>query len=392
MNELVDMQNEIKQFYLARRIIQVPPKYIGVELKKIGGGYSNFNYMAVVKDMSTNERIAKILYRKFGALSKGANHDLEIAVINYLSKLGLGPKLIYEEPKGNFRLVEFLEGATTIPREKGLDSKLIDQIIPILVTYSKISYTYSYEIKKNKISLSEVKDNIADKRLSVSKNQYTTCVDEWIGKGVSTFKIFADQFKQKVSKDSDPENWEKFELVQYHLDNFIQEFNEIFPSKGFMVLSHNDTHRLNFLLRKKDQKLFILDHEYAYLNLPGNDMANYINEAFLFNYEPKYFCLLDNIDFDKGYQIYLIFYEQFIKTHKFLGNTNEGKEFLKNMKTKKYFLTLNNIINIFYFLWSICYVDYPTFEKDHIEEYYFVHAVDRIKVYLAGMKELKKLN
>ena len=391
MNELVDMQNEIKQFYLARRIIRVPPKYIGVELKKIGG-LSNVNYIAVVKDMSTNERIAKILYRKFGALSKGVNHDLEITVINYLAKLGLGPKLIYEEPNGNFRLVEYLEGTSTIPKEKGLEPKLIDKLVPILVSYSNISYTYSYEIKNNKIFLTEVKDNIPEKRLSVSKNQYTTCVDEWIGKGVSAFNAFAEQFKIKVSKDSDPENWAQFELVQYHLDNFIQEFNEIFPSKGFMVVCHNDSHRLNFLLRKKDQRLFILDHEYAYLNLPGNDMANYLNESFLFNYEPEYYCLLDKIDFDKEYQIYLTFVEQFIKTHKFLENTKEGKEFLKFMKTKKYFLILNNILNLFYFLWSICYVDFPTWEKDHYGEYYFVHGVDRIKVYLAGMRELKKLN
>ena len=158
MNELVDMQNEIKQFYLERRIIRVPPKYIGVELKKIGG-LSNVNYIAVVKDMSTNERIAKILYRKFGALSKGVNHDLEITVINYLAKLGLGPKLIYEEPNGNFRLVEYLEGTSTIPKEKGLEPKLIDKLVPILVSYSNISYTYSYEIKNNKISYKKIQQS-----------------------------------------------------------------------------------------------------------------------------------------------------------------------------------------------------------------------------------------
>ena len=390
MSELVDMQNEIRQYYSTRRNIKTPSKYIGVELKKIGG-LSNINYIAVVKDMSTNERIAQILYRKFGALSKSVNHELETTIISYLAKKGIGPKLIYEEPDGSFRLVEYLEGTSTISKIKGLEPKFLDKLIPIIVSYNMISYTYKYEIQNNKISLNPIEDGIPDKRLSVTKNQYSTCVDEWLVKGFQCYKKFTDQFKEKVSREKEPKEWAEMELVQDYLDNFIKEFNRNFPSKGYIVLCHNDTHRLNLLLRKKDQHLFILDHEYAYLNLPGNDMANYLNETFLFNYEPEYYCLFDKVDFDKGYQIYLKFVEQFIQCHKFMENTKEGKDFLKFMRTKKYFIYLNNIINLFYFLWSVCYVDFPTWEKDHYGEYYFVHAVDRIKVYIKGMEELKKL-
>ena len=390
MSELVDMQNEIRQFYSTRTNIRTPYKYLGIELKKIGG-LSNVNYIAVVKDMSTNERIAQILYRKFGALSKGVNHELETTIISYLAKKGIGPKLIYEEPNGNFRLVEYLEGTSTISKIKGLEPKFLDKLVPIIVSYNMISYTYKYVINNNKISLSPIEDGNPDKRLSISKNQYSTCVDEWLAKGFACYKKFTDQFKEKVSREKEPKEWAEMELVQDYLDNFIKEFNRNFPSKGFMVLCHNDTHRLNLLLRKKDQHLFILDHEYAYLNLPGNDMANYLNETFLFNYEPEYYCLLDKVDFDKGYQLYLKFVEQFIQNHKFMENTKEGKDFLKFMRTKKYFVYLNNVVNLFYFLWSVCYVDFPNWEKDHYGEYYFVHAVDRIKVYLKGMQELEKL-
>ena len=114
------------------------------------------------------------------------------------------------------------------------------------------------------------------------------------------------------------------------------------------------------LLRKKDQKLFILDREYAFLNFPENDMANYLNETMLFNYKPEYYFLFDKVDFDKGYQIYQKYVEQFIQNHTFMKESKEGKEFLEFMKTKKYFILLNNIINLFYFLWSICYVDFYT--------------------------------
>ena len=391
MSDLVSMQNEIKQFYVTKKKLKTPAKYIGIELKKIGG-LSNVNYIAVVKDMSTNEKIAQILYRKFGALSKGVNHDLETTIISYLAKKGIGPKLIYEEPNGNFRLVEYLEGTFTIPKIKGLESKFLDKLIPILVSYTDISYTFKYEIRNNKISLNPLDDGIALKRLMLTKNQYTTCIEEFLPKGIKCYKTFTEQFKQNISRENEPQEWENMELMQYYLDNFVNELNKNFPSKGFLVLCHNDTHRLNLLLRKRDQKLFILDHEYAYLNLPGNDMANYINETLLFNYEPEYYCLLDKVDFDKGYQIYIKFVEQFIQNHTFMENTKEGKEFLHFMRSKKYFILLNNIINLFYFLWSLCYVDFPTWQKDHYGEYYFVHGIDRIKVYLKGMKELEKLN
>jgi len=237
-----------------------------------------------------------------------------------------------------------------------------------------------------------VEDGISDKRLMISKNQYTTCVEEWLEKGLKCYNNFTEQFKKNVSREKEPKEWDNMELVQHYLDNFISEFNSNFPSKGFLALCHNDTHRLNLLLRKKDQKLFILDHEYAYLNLPGNDMANYINETMLFNYEPEYYCLTDKVDFDKGYQIYQKFVEQFIQNYSFMNETKEGKDFLEFMKTKRYFIILNNIINLFYFLWSVCYVDFPTWQKKHYKEYYFVHGLDRIKIYLAGMNELKRLN
>jgi thiamine kinase-like enzyme len=240
--------------------------------------------------------------------------------------------------------------------------------------------------------MNPVEDGIPDKRLMISKNQYTTCVEEWLEKGLKCYNNFTEQFKKNVSREKEPKEWDNMELVQHYLDNFISEFNSNFPSKGFLALCHNDTHRLNLLLRKKDQKLFILDHEYAYLNLPGNDMANYINETMLFNYEPEYYCLTDKVDFDKGYQIYQKFVEQFIQNYSFMNEKKEGKDFLEFMKTKKYFIILNNIINLFYFLWSVYYVDFPTWQKDHYKEYYFVHGLDRIKIYLAGMNELKRLN
>lgn len=388
MEDLVQMQNNVKEYIKKTIRLNIPEKYVGVNFKKIGG-LSNVNYSVNIRDMSTNRRIAHVLYRKFGALSESVNHELETTIINYLSDKGYGPKLLYEVP-GDFRLSEYLEGTTTIPKEKGLDQNLLDKLSYILNLFTSISYTYKYTTNGDNISLTPINDGIREKRTDVSKNQYQNCMVDWLEKAKSVYKVFTDQFKQKYTKEKNPKEWADVEFVQYYLDNFKQCFLENFPSKGFLVLNHNDTHRLNVLVRKSDQKLFLIDQEFSFLNLPGNDMANYLNECF-YNYEPEYYCTLDKLDFDKTYVFYERFIEQFIQGHKFIDNEEGGKEFLKMIKTKKYFIQLCNIINLYFFLWSFCYTDFPTWDKDHYGEYYFVHGVDRIKFYLAGMKAIEKL-
>jgi len=388
MEDTVQIKNNIKKYYKSVKNLPIPEKYIGVELKKLGG-LSNLNYSGIVKDMSTNQRIAQVLYRKFGALSESVNHELETTIINYLARRGFGPKL-YTEVPGDYRISEFLIGTSTIAKEKEFDQDLLDKLIVILNIFTSISYTYKYTTSGDNISLTPVQDGIKEKRINVSKNQYLNCMVDWLEKARSVYKVFTDQFKQKYSKEKNPKEWADVEFVQYYLDNFKSIFVENFPSQGFLVLCHNDTHRLNVLVRKKDKKLFLIDQEFSFLNLPGNDMANYLNET-CYNYEPEYYCKLDKFDIDKLFVFYLKFIEQFIQGHKFLEKEEGGKEFLKMLKKKKYFIQLLNIINLYFFLWSFCYTDFPTWDKDHYGEYYFVHGVDRIKFYLAGKKAIEKI-
>ena len=135
--DIIQIQNNIKKYYISTLKVKVPEKYIGVQLKKIGG-LSNINYSGIIKDMTTNEKIVQVLYRKFGALAESVNHELEITIINYLAKKGFGPKLLYEV-QGDYRISEFLIGTSTIAKEKGLDSKLIDKLCNILLALISIS-------------------------------------------------------------------------------------------------------------------------------------------------------------------------------------------------------------------------------------------------------------
>lgn len=390
MQDLVQMQNDIKKYIYQNKKMKIPRKNIDVEMRVIGG-LSNTNYIGIIKNMSTNEKILQVIYRKFGALSDCVNHVLEASLIDYLAKKGIGPKLFYEDPSGSYRIIEFIEGAYNIERPKGLENSIMSKIYPILNSYCLFSYTYKYNIRDEKISLTPLRnDGIEIRRNDITKNQYETCMTEYLDKAKNVFSKFYTQFKNKINPQTNPKDYEDMEFIQYYLDNFKELFTEMHPNFGFMVLNHNDIHRLNFLLRKKDQKLFLIDHEYAYLNLPGNDITNYLNETY-FNYEPTYYCTLDKVDFDKTFPYYTKFITDFISTHKFIEKEEYGEEFIKKIKSKKYFISLHNIINLFWFIWSICYVDFDKWEKDHYGEYYIVHGIDRIKLYLIGKKAMEKI-
>ena len=158
MEDIVQMQNDIKKYIIQSKKTKVPVKYIGIEMKVIGG-LSNVNYIGIIKNMSTNEKILQVIYRKFGALSDCVNHVLEASLIDYLAKKGIGPKLFYEDPSGSYRIIEFIEGAYNIERPKGLENSIMSKIYPILNSYCLFSYTYKYNIRYEKISLTPLRND-----------------------------------------------------------------------------------------------------------------------------------------------------------------------------------------------------------------------------------------
>ena len=176
MQDLVQMQNDIKKYIFQNKKTKIPKKNIEVEMRVIGG-LSNTNYIGIIKNMSTNEKILQVIYRKFGALSDCVNHVLEASLIDYLAKKGIGPKLFYEDPSGSYRIIEFIEGAYNIERPKGLENSIMSKIYPILNSYCLFSYTYKYNIRDEKISLTPLRnDGIETRRNDITKNQYETCM------------------------------------------------------------------------------------------------------------------------------------------------------------------------------------------------------------------------
>ena len=294
------IKNNIENYIISSQKYNIKKENIKIELKKIGG-YSNFNYMGIIKDISTNNIIEQIFYRefgsKFGPLSDSVNHEQESKITNFLAEKEYGPKLLFEI-KDKFTISEFLINTKTLPEEKFYDKNIIEQLCTILNYFTSFSYIYKYEINDNNIKLNPIKDsNNNDNKISLSKNQYQKCLGDIYDKGRDTFKNFSKQFKEKYTKEKNPEEWKDVELIQNYIDNFKNIYNDNFPSKGFLVINHNDVFSSNILYREKDEKIFLIDHEYFILSLPGNDITYYLTESFI-KYEPEYLCELKKINFD----------------------------------------------------------------------------------------------
>ena len=387
MEEIIksNLRKYVQKFYH----INISTKYIGVTLKNLGG-LSNINFVATITNKSTNERICIILYRHFGEISDVVDRDLETMIIEQLANKGIGPKIYYNDPNNKFRLNEYLEDTIPISKEDEFNPVVIDQIINIVINYSLITNLYKYNITNGIMNYSIVNEEGNSKLKRINKNQFDTCMTDMYIKALNAFKIFSEKFTAAVPQEGNEENYYYLQKFEYYLNNFKDMFLKVFPKKGFLILCHNDVHRLNFIIRHNDNKLFVLDHEYACLNLPGNDIANYMNES-NFIYEPDYIFTKEKINFDKYFEFYKIYFEKFEENYKILNDSKAGKDFLLLMQTKKYYIQLHQIINLFWLLYSAIYLNFDNWNKDH-NDFYYLHFIHRIQYLEKGEEALSALS
>jgi thiamine kinase-like enzyme len=388
------MENKIKKnvesFIIKNRKLE--EKDLEITIKDIGG-LSNQNFIVTITNKTTKEIIEQILYRKFGEISDVVSRELETMIIDKLSQKGIGPKIYDIDPKGNYRIEEYLSNTSPIKKIDEFDNNILNQIIEILNNYSLIADVYKYEIINNEIIYNPIYNN-DDKehkeKNRINYNMFNKCYNEMYNKAKESFKLFSQEFKNNVDKESNEEIYKEFEKFDYYMNNYRKIFTDIFPKKGYMTLCHNDIHRLNLLIRENDKKLFLLDHEYACLNLIGNDFANYMNES-CYIYEPEYVFTKDLINFDKYFGFYKNYIKTFCDNHKFLNSTDDGKKFLKEIQTKKYYLKLHVVLNLFWFLYCGIYLNFAEFYKDQKNFFYFQHGIHRIIHIETAMKEIEKL-
>ena len=261
----------------------------------------------------------------------------------------------------------------------------------ILNYFTTFSPFCKYEINNDSIKLFPINNNDNERKINITENQYEKIVNDLYEKAKISSQNFYDEFTKKYSKEKNPKEYNNVLLVKNYLENYKKIFNDNFQSKGFLVLNHGDVFRDNILYRAKDEKIFLIDHEYFTLNLLGYDLAFYLVESFII-YDPELQCEFDKINLDELFTIYKHFINIFIESNKLIFEKEEfGKEFLEIIKTKEYFIRLMNDVNLYFFIWTIGNINFENWEKNAIKEFFFIHGIKRIEFYLLGKNALEKM-
>ena len=344
---------------------------------------TNTNYLVKITNTDTNQVEEQLLYRNFGKISECVDRELESTIIDQLSEEGVAPKILYKDEKGEYRIEEYIPDSTSIKKDNQFKSDIIEQIIQICVSYSLISSIYRFTVISDglmdKLSITiNSDDDLRRKKIDskIHNNIFDMSLNNLYEKAMKSCTIFAEMFKSTIIKATNNSLWEDFEKMELFMNNFKFLFMSVFPKKGNMILNHNDLHRKNLIIEKTNSKIFVLDHEYAALNLIGIDIANYLNES-IFDYSPKYKCNMDKIDIDHYYDIYLQYVDKFENANPELNETEKGRELLDEIKTKKYYLNLHGVINAFWVLYCMIYLNFDNFTQNKGFNY-FQHGLDRI--------------
>ena len=330
------------------------------------GGMCNENYLVKVREENSNKIIFQAVYKKFGIMSKTGEHLLESYIIEYLSKKGIGPKLYLE--KKSYRLMEYIPETRHIEKDILFNDRIIDQLSLILDTYNHFTSTYLYHIKDNKIEIEPLKANndISGKEINVTKTYYDNVINVIYKKAKLSFNKFKNEFEKKVPLKNNEGLHKVVNGFQQYLDNFQENFNKFYPEEGFLVMCHNDVNRLN---------------------LPGYDIADYFNET-NFNFVPNYYFSFEEIDYDKYFGIYKKYINKFIESNDRLYHDIKGKEFIEYISSKKYYLSLHQIINYFWFLCCIAYLDFDSWLSGKKDSFFI--ANDLIRFYELGLQKLNE--
>jgi len=360
-------------------------------------GLSNEIYKLKILDKYSGVTKELCVFRKFGKLSAMVDRNLEGNIIDQLSKEGLTPKTIFSELKC-CRFEEYIDDSDVVDKDTARSEYFIERITTLLVFYSTLSVIYDYHMVNQSIDgldridikIQQIYDHIHTRlKIDKDRNIYDSLV-KMSDKANENFLSFSDKFlkfyfSQKDHSEIDQSIYTQFEKFSYYVKNFKNLFLKVFPSKGLLVLNHNDVHKLNLLCIEGRDKIYILDHEYAGLNLIGIDIVNFLIET---NYDytidvfPYYEYSPELIDLQAYYKIFLKFVDEFILKHQQVSArvTEEIEKYMEEIKNFEYFLRLVRVVSLFWLSWSAVKIDFDAFEKKKSFDY-FKHAMDRISLF-----------
>ena len=384
MDSIENVYKNLTNYFLSKFHLTTFDDYY-FELDKLNS-LSNDIYHVIYKRKKDNEIIYEVCYRNFGEIGELVNRELETFIIKSLSDKNLGPKIL-DNDNSTFRIDEFINNSQPLPHEILKTEKILKKIIKLLLNYNDILPIYKYKIiDKNdyRVKYDIFNNNInRNNNINNIQNIIELCIKKMLPKGLRAL----EKFKENLENNKDININNKFENIYNFANNIKQIFFSNFPEKFFFILNHNDTLRENLLL--KGDEIFIIDHEYGSLNLPGFDIINYLVES-NFDYSKEINFIPEEIDLNLYYKIFSNYINELEKNEniKEFKKTNEGKNYFNEIKTKDYFLRLTILDNILWFIFALIYFNYEKF-INNIGFNYFQHAYDRT-IYYEKILEFKK--
>jgi len=262
---------------------------------------SNSIYLVNIVEKETEKPIKEFVYKVFGENNDIMDRPTEEKIMENLSMSNLGPKILLSD-QTTFRAEEFVQ-STDLHLSKQLEDNIINQVIRILVAYSMISCVHTYKVSSDQFSTEyNIKVNKGNNfSEDVKKNIYDLATKSMFPKAKKNFQKFSLKFKERFDKVLNSKIFLEYKKIKHYLNNYKEIFSHVMPKEGLFVLNHNDVHRLNFLTLQ-DDRLMLIDHEYAALNLIGVDFVNYLIET-SFNYKAKEFPFFEHkqvVDYEKN--------------------------------------------------------------------------------------------
>lgn len=345
-------------------------------------GLSNYTYKVDVKsefsipeDIEPPFPIVVKIYKDY----EGVNREIENKIIKEMSDMGRAPKVYFIDKDNKYRIEKFLKF------EELKTQHLLDENC-----YSKI-----FEVMKDFVSI-DLSKPLAEKKINLK------CKDM-----LMKYHVVARKNFNKFLKDPEIVQTGKieslFSKIDYYLENFDAILNQVFPdslnSEDTLILTHNDSHKLNILVSKEKEdiqnnnQIKLIDFEFSNLSLFGIDIVNYLIESFFHYEKPEYpfYGLTKNIDEIKND----IYYDIYCKFVSYIFGNSGNNRVINNLKIedvldKKYYYRLICVMALNWFIIGLSVVDLKEW-KEKTKFNYIDYCMNRLKFYEYAIVEFEKL-
>ena len=316
-------------------------------------------YNTNCEESSSPVLLLKIFWKDVGSI---INREKEKLIVEGVSKLNFGPKLLYWGELNAYRLEEYIESSPLTIFE--MNNKLYYS------TFARKICDFQHSPELNKIVQIFDKDSLFCEFL----------IDTWLSE-------FRTNFSKYCSHTAQKENIQILNNYEFmSKPAFIEECRKLLPKNSkWISISHNDISEQN-ILRKTHQKddLVLIDFEYSGLNYCAYDFAMYISEAvfdYTYPHYPYYKLYMGNRMRDEDITSFLSAY----LTHFYASYyTGEGtlEEYI-NAELEEFreeVLRIECFSNIFTGIWGFLTIDWGEFDES--KEWRYQYAMDKLTIYL----------